>query len=101
MGTSGQSFQPSTAGTYNAVCCDSSGFPIFLHESSGLYMYYNSGWFISDRIQGDYKLFGYIASPPPSTNCPDDSGIVAWLVRTGPDAQTDLQQDADITVSSV
>ena len=101
MGTSGQSFQPSTAGTYNAVCCDSSGFPIFLHESSGLYMYYNNGWFVSDRIQGDYKIFGYVPSTPPSTNCPDDSGIVAWLVRTGPDAQTDLQQDADITVSSV
>ena len=101
MGTIGQSNQPSTVGTYNAVCCDSSGFPIFLHESSGLYMYYNSGWSVSDRIQGDYRLFGYIPSTPPSTNCPDDSGIVAWLVRTGPDAQNDVQVDGGITVSSV
>ena len=64
-------------------------------------MYYNNGWYISDRIQGDYRIFGFIASTPPSTNCPDDSGVVAWLVRTGPDASSDFITDSGITVSSV
>ena len=73
-------------------------------------MFYSSGfgWIVSDRIQGDYKLLGFVQGTP-STNCPDNNndtnnniiGILAWLVRTGPDANSDNQVDAGITVSSV
>ena len=101
LGTIGQSSQPSTAGTYNGVCCDSNGFPIFLHESNGLYLYFNNLWIVSARISGDFIIAGFFDDgTTPLTNCPDDGGVLAWVVRNGPDP-SDFIVDLAISVSSV